>query len=140
MRKKRRVRAIEVTRLDDLKGLLTEGKPILVDLWKANCQACRMMTGIVDELAAEFDGRAHVVKVDVGRVRGAIEAFQVRSTPTFVVLAKPPKSLSKKARQRAGEAHAAAAPSLNPRWRVSGLVRKDILAGVLRSNGAGDDR
>ena len=110
---------------------------MLVDLWQTNCQPCRMMDGIVDELAAEFAGRAHVVKVDVGRVPGAAEAFRVQSTPTFVVLAKQAKPLSKKARSRTRAATSTpTAARLNPRWRASGLVRKDVLAGVLTSNGA----
>ncbi len=134
---RKHVKAEQITRLDDLYTYLAEGKPVLVDLWKANCQPCRTMSGIVDELAEEFAGRAHVVKLDVGSVPGAVQAFRVQSTPTFVVLGKAPKPLSKKARKKAGNAPVAGpAPSLNPRWRASGLVRKDVLAGALRSNGA----
>ena len=46
------------------------------------------MDGIVNELADEYAGSAHVVKVDVGRVHGVIEAYGIRSTPTFVLLAR----------------------------------------------------
>ena len=79
---------------------------------------------------------AHVVKVDVGRVAGAVEQFKIQSTPTFVVLARSQKKPSKKARQRAAKAGAPAPKSFSPRWRGSGLVRKDILAQALVSNGA----
>ncbi|HEX5630542.1 MAG TPA: hypothetical protein VFY15_02680, partial [Acidimicrobiia bacterium] len=74
------------------------------------------------------------------RVPGAAQAFGVRSTPTFVVLANPVRPPSKRARRRAAQASPAPAastgPTLNPRWRVTGMVRKDILAGALNSNGA----
>lgn len=134
--KRHRARAEQVTRLDDLHGYLAEGKPVLVDIWQTGCQPCRMMDGIVDELAEEFAERAYVVKLDVRRVPGAAEAFGVRSTPTFIVLSRAPKPLSKKARRK-GEAVATPVSNrLNPRWRASGMVRKDVLAGALLSNGA----
>lgn len=124
--------------MDELKGYLAEGKPVLVDFFQFNCNPCRIMEGVVDEIAEEFDGVAHVLKVNVGRVPGAIEMFGVRSTPTFVLLAPPPKRSSKKAR-RTGAGPARSGHSMNPRWRASGLVKKDVLTGVLRSNGAGGD-
>lgn len=134
---RKRPRAPQLTRLDELHGYLADGKPVLVDIWQAGCQPCRTMDGIIDELAEEFSGRAHVVKLDVRRVPGAAEAFRVQSTPTFVVLARAPKPVSKKARRRAEPVAATPTTSrLNPRWRASGLVRKDVLAGALTSNGA----
>ena len=136
MRRRQRARAEQLTRLDDLHGYLADGKPVLVDIWQTGCQPCRMMDGIVDELAAEFDGRAHVVKLDVRRVPGAAEAFGIRSPPTFIVLSRAPKPLSKKARRRGEAAVTPVSNRLNPRWRASGMVRKDVLAGALQSNGA----
>jgi thioredoxin 1 len=139
MMKRRRQKAPQITTLDDLRGYLAEGLPVLVDLWQTGCQPCRMMEGIVDELADEFAGRAHVVKLDVGRVPGAAQTFAVRSTPTFVVLARSVRPPSKRARRRGATdpaVAAAAPPTLNPRWRASGMVRKDILAAALTSNGA----
>ena len=98
---------------------------------QVNCGPCRVMDGIVNELAEEYGESAHIVKVDVARVAGAAQAFKVRSTPTFVVLSTaPPKRRKKKA--------AAAKPAgpITPRWRTSGLVKKDQLQRVLESNGA----
>ena len=78
------------------------------------------------------DQGAEVVKVDVARVPGAVQAFGVRSTPTFVLLGRSAK-VSKKKRAKAAPAPKAA---MSPRWRASGLVQKDQLAKVLESNGA----
>ena len=88
-KRRRPAKAPQIGSLDELRAYLAEGLPVLVDLWKVGCQPCRNMEGIVDELAAEFAGRAHVVKLDVLRVPGAIQALAVRSTPTFVVLFMP---------------------------------------------------
>jgi thioredoxin 1 len=132
---RKRQKPTEVVRMDELEQLAAEGKPILIDFWKFGCNPCRMMDGIVGELADEFAGSAHVVKVNVGKVPGAIEAFGIRSTPTFVLLGRSQKKPSKKARKRAG---GAPAPSTahSPRWRASGLINKDVLTKALESNGA----
>ena len=117
-RKKRR-RATPVNNIGHLRDLVAEGKPVLVDFWQVGCAPCQVMDGIVDELADEFGDTAHVVKVDVTRAHGAVQEFGIRSTPTFVVLS--------------GEG----ATALRPRWRQSGLVKKDQLAKVLEREGAG---
>ncbi len=136
MFKRNKVKALQVERLDELRGLAAEGKPVLIDFWQTGCQPCRTMDGIVDELAAEFDGAAHVVKIDVRRAPEAAAAFRVQSTPTFVVLGTSQKKPSKKARQRAAKTGAPSTKAYSPRWRGSGLIRKDVLAGALESNGA----
>jgi len=76
------------------------------------------MDGIVDELAEEYRETAHVVKVDVGRVPGAVQEFAIRSTPTFVLLATSSRA-KKKAKGQTGPA------KVTQRWRASGLVKKD---------------
>ena len=121
--------------LDDLKPMLDSGKPVLLDLMQANCGPCRIMDGIVNELASEYGESAHIVKVDVTKVPGAAQAFGVRSTPTFVLLGTAGKAVSKKA-QRKGKAGKPASDQISPRWRQSGLVKKDQLSRVLESNGA----
>lgn len=138
MFKRKRLKALTIDRLDELKGLAAEGKPILIDFWQQGCQPCRTMDGIVDELADQFQDSAHVVKIDVGRVAGAAQSFRIQSTPTFVILARSQKATSKKARQRAAKAGAPAEKPFTPRWRGSGLIRKDVLAQALVSNGASD--
>ena len=124
--------------LDDLTPMLDSGKPVLLDLMQSNCGPCRVMDGIVNELAIEYGESAHIVKVDVTKVPGAAQAFGVRSTPTFVLLGKSNKSVSKKA-QRKGKAAKPASDKISPRWRQSGLVKKDQLSRVLESNGAARD-
>ena len=123
----KRVRATRVESMEQIDELTASGRPVLIDLWQTNCQPCRTMDGIVDELADEYRDTAHVAKVDVRRVPGAVERFAVRSTPTFILL-----GTSAKARKRARND----SPPVTQRWRASGLVKKDVLAGVLESNGA----
>jgi thioredoxin 1 len=136
MFKSKRVKPLDIQRLTELKGLAAQGKPILIDFWKQGCQPCRNMDGIVSELADEFQASAIVVRVDIGRVPDAAQTFRIQSTPTFVVLGQSQKKPSKKARERAEKVGAPAQKGFSPRWRGSGMVRKDILAQALVSNGA----
>ena len=131
----RRTKPMKLESLDELSPLLESDKPVLLDLMQPNCGSCRVMDGIVNELASEYAESAHIIKVDVTKVPGAAAAFGVRSTPTFVVLGKSTKAVSKKARRK-GKAEKAGDGAVSPRWRQSGLVKKDQLSRVLESNGA----
>ena len=131
---RKRPKPVNLQHLDDLEPMIESGQPILLDFWRQGCQACRLMDGIIKELAEDYQGEAHVVRVDVGSVPGAVEKFRIQATPTFVVLGRSRKKPSKKARQR-GAVDPKNAP-MTARFRTSGMTRKDMLSRALESNGA----
>ena len=45
--------------------VLSNDKPVIVDFWAEWCSPCRMVGPVIDEIAAEYEGRVDVVKVDV---------------------------------------------------------------------------
>lgn len=124
----------KIHELDELTPMIQSGKPVLIDFMQVNCGPCRIMDGIVNELAREYGDSAHIVKVDVTRVPGAAQVFNVRSTPTFVLIGKTAKKGSRKA-ERHGRAKSGSG-KMGARWRTTGLVKKDQLQRVLESNGA----
>jgi len=121
--------------LDELEPMIASGKPVLLDFYQVGCGPCQVMDGVLNELADEYGDSAHIVKVDVTRVAGAAQVFNVRSTPTFVLLGRAPK---KQAKRRSGDRQPEPdrTAKVTARWRTSGLVKKDQMARVLESNGA----
>ena len=61
-------------------------KPVLVDFWATWCGPCRMIAPVIEQVAAEFEGRAVVGKVDVDEEPGLAQRFGVMSIPTLIVM------------------------------------------------------
>jgi thioredoxin 1 len=57
----------------------------LVDYWAVWCGPCRVAAPIIDELAAEYSGKAHIYKVDVDSEQQLAIDAQVHSIPTFII-------------------------------------------------------
>lgn len=58
--------------------------PVLVDFWATWCAPCRMVAPVLDQLAAEYEGRAKVAKVDVDTNLKTSTKFNVRSIPAIL--------------------------------------------------------
>lgn len=63
----------------------TKNRLVLVDFWAEWCAPCRMMAPILNEVAAELDGKAFVGKVDVQKYQNLATNFKVRGIPTLIL-------------------------------------------------------
>ena len=45
--------------------IIDSGKPVVIDFWAEWCGPCRMVGPIIDELAAEYDGKVVIGKCDL---------------------------------------------------------------------------
>ena len=60
--------------------------PVLIYFWAEWCQPCRMIGPSIDQLAAEYQGKAKVGKIDIDTNRDLALKFNVQSIPCVVVL------------------------------------------------------
>ena len=59
--------------------------PILVDFYADWCGPCKMMAPAVDQLAANYAGRALVARLDTDAAPATSQSFQIRGIPTSIV-------------------------------------------------------
>ena len=74
---------------------LNEGKLMMVDFWAAWCGPCRMLAPMVDDLAAQYEGKAVVGKVNVDEEQELAIRYGVMSIPT-VIFFKDGKEIDRK--------------------------------------------
>ena len=73
---------IELT-ASNFESTLNEGVS-LVDFWAPWCGPCRMIAPVIEELAADFDGKAKICKVNTDEEQDISVKFGIRSIPTIM--------------------------------------------------------
>ena len=55
--------------------------PAIVDFYADWCGPCKMVTPILEKLAAEYEGKLHIYKVDTDKEQELAGAFGIRASP-----------------------------------------------------------
>jgi thioredoxin 1 len=66
-------------------ALKSEGL-VIVDFWATWCGPCKMIAPVIEELAAEYEGKVKIGKLDVDENNGTSIKYGVRSIPTVLFI------------------------------------------------------
>nr|WP_321408034.1 thioredoxin [uncultured Carboxylicivirga sp.] len=62
--------------------------PCLIDFYADWCGPCKVVAPILEELAAEYDGKLNIYKVDTEAERELAGAFGIQSIPSLLFVPK----------------------------------------------------
>jgi len=76
--------ALAITADDFDTEVLQSDIPVLVDFYGNACPPCRALAPTIDKLAAEYDGRVKIVKLDTAEHFEVAAMFDIQSIPTLI--------------------------------------------------------
>jgi thioredoxin 1 len=76
--------AREISQAEYESEVIGSSVPVLLDVYGEDCGPCRQLAPVIDRLAAAYEGRARVLKVEAGANRELAGGLAVSSVPTVL--------------------------------------------------------
>lgn len=65
--------------------VLQSDVPVLVDYWAEWCGPCKMIAPILDEIAADYEGKLKITKLNIDDNPATPPKFGIRGIPTLMI-------------------------------------------------------
>jgi len=65
--------------------VLQSDVPVLVDYWAEWCGPCKMIAPILDEIAADYEGKLKITKLNIDENPATPPKFGIRGIPTLMI-------------------------------------------------------
>ena len=75
---------LNITKSNFEKEVISSEIPVVLDFWATWCGPCKMLSPVLDELAAEYSDRARICKVNVDDEPELSARFGIASIPTLI--------------------------------------------------------
>jgi thioredoxin 2 len=76
---------INVTDQSFSQEVISHPGPVLVDCWAPWCGPCRMVAPVLEQLAAEYQGRVKIAKLNVDENPVISSRYGIQSIPTMLI-------------------------------------------------------